>query len=377
MANRYLRDAKIKACNDIISGKATCKDIAKSYGATVATVKKWVERYKVDKHCFDKPTIKGGLKDELQKGNGLIATVRGTILPDERGMSVLGYNEYTKLYPHTDKADLGKEADRIIEGLLKTENELFQEKNKELLQAIIPYYKTKIYGTAEDAYPKMHKYIDEMEQLFQDACRNAITYDEYLEKLSQLTSPVIHLISFSIMQSAKSRAGAAFENILKRLLDRSGIVFETQVQEDKGQTITDFVIPTMEQAKTNPSHAAAIECQTTLKDRFRLTTGKSSSTDLQCYLATPTGLGIFAKRDEQDISLEKLDNIVLNQNCTLIVFPAVKDKIKQKLEKEKESDDPKLQKERCEKLLASIDQRIISFSMFFKREVPLLNQFWS
>ena len=335
-----------------------------------------MEHYTIDEHYFDRLAIKGGLKDELQKSNGLIATVRRTILPDEKEMSNLGYAKYIKLNPKADEADLSQYADCIIEGLLRTENDLFQKKNNELLREIIPYYKKNIYGTAEDAYPEMHKFIDDMEQLYRNSSQNFITFDEYLNKCSRLTSPVIHFVSFSIMQSAKSRAGAAFEKTLERLLIRSGIKFETQVQEERGQTITDFIIPTMEKAKTSPNHSAAIECQTTLKDRFRLTTGKSSSTNLQCYLATPTGLGIFSKGDVRDITLEKLDNIVLNQNCTLIVFPSVIDIIKRKLTKEITSEEPKLPKERCEKLLARIGQNIISFSLFFEREVPTLKTYW-
>lgn len=99
-------------------------------------------------------------------------------------------------------------------------------------------------------------------------------------------NPITHLISFSIYQSSKSRAGAAFENHLQKLLDICEIRNKSQQQEREGKTIIDFVIPSIEEAQRNPTHSASIECQTTLKDRFRLSSGKTITTDMNCFLAT-------------------------------------------------------------------------------------------
>lgn len=65
------------------------------------------------------------------------------------------------------------------------------------------------------------------------------------------------------------------------------------------------MIPSIEEAQRNPAHSASIECQTTLKDRFRLSSGKTITTDMNCFLATPTGVGIFTKKDKVIAAVDK------------------------------------------------------------------------
>lgn len=154
----------------------------------------------------------------------------------------------------------------------------------------------KIYRTLDDCYPSARRLIEELDVIYYDVKDGKIIEEVFLEKVSLRMNPITHLISFSIYQSSKSRAGTAFENHLQKLLDICKIKNKSQQQEREGKTIIDFVIPSIEEAQRNPAHSASIECQTTLKDRFRLSSGKTITTDMNCFLATPTGVAFLQKK---------------------------------------------------------------------------------
>lgn len=377
MGKRYTRDEKKELCVNIIEGKTTANEVAAQLGASLATVKRWIEKYRNDPQGFKKKDIVGGIKDELQKSNGLIELVRNTVLPDGENMSRLGFDKYLSLHPDFDITKPSFNADEILKELLRLENDIYQEKSNELLKDIIPFYRATIMGTMEDSYPEMRAYVNAMEALYYDVQGGECSYDDYLKKMNELSAPIMHTISFSLMQSSKTRAGSAFEHSLKRMFELMNVKFEYQVKEGEGKTITDFAIPSMGQARINPQMGAAIECQTTLKDRFRLTLGKSASSQIRCYLATPTGVGIFNKRDSHDISLEKLQNIVVDQGVALVVFPDMIDKIRTKLETNIESDNPELSKDKAKDLLEKIGTKIITYSEFFENDISSMMDYWN
>ncbi len=377
MAKQYPRDLKAEICRRIEDGETSAKSEAEKIGTSVTTIKGWVRKYKENPLCFKRPDITAGLKEELQRTNGLIAKARSTIMPNEREMAELGFQRYLELHPDFDHGQLAKEADDVLKELLNIENSIYQEKSQILLSNLIPYYRDNILGTMEDAYPEMREYIRKTMALHDKIRNGACTFEEFLIIESKLSAPVFHTLSFSIMQSSKTRAGAAFEHSLERLLRFIDVKYETQVQEDEGKTITDFIIPSMEQAKTSPTFSAGVECQTTLKDRFRLTLGKNSSSQISYYLATPTGVGIFNKRDDHDITFEKVENIVLNQDVTLIVFPESKEKIRSMLIDNNKAENPRYSVEKSSLLLSRIGTKIITFSEFFTKNIPSLMHYWS
>lgn len=383
---KYSRDFKYSVCKDGDKNSLSVKDLSTKYSVPIATIKNWVNIYISDPfNAFKKPDITGGLSNEMQRSSGLIKIVRSEYLCGEKEMSETAYSEYCIKIGKTElkKSDIETDADEILKELLTTENSIYQAKSELLLKNTIPYYNDNIYGSREDSYPSMRNLVNEMNDLYLDIKDGKINEDAFIETVSSKVSPIIHYLSASIGQSSKSRAGAAFENHLEKLFSICKIDFETQIQEKEGKTIIDFVIPSLESSKKAPAKTASIECQTTLKDRFRLTTGKTLTTDMQCYLATPTGVGIFTKSDFKDITLQKVSEIIYEDKVTLVVFPEVKKRIISMLEEnlnliktKPTSDKIQLTEEVCESLLRQKDTKIISFTELIKNEMPSLLIYW-
>lgn len=105
---------------------------------------------------------------------------------------------------------------------------------------------------------------------------------------------------------------------------------------------------------------------------------------MNCFLATPTGVGIFTKKDNKDITVQKVSEIVYEDKMTLVVFPEVKDRIEELLRKNIELIDSDKdigrgylgKKDICEDLLNQIGTKIITFTQLFKRELPIIVKYW-
>lgn len=382
----YARELKYQICKRIHDEEITLEEATVECGAAIATIKKWIKLYTTDPiNAFKKKDIEGGVEKELQGTQGLINVVRKQFLLTEKQMSEEAYQRYiTKIGHELETSDIEKDADTILKELLFLELDFYKECTNKLLTNALPYYRQHIYGTLDDCYPCTRKLVEELDAIYYDVKDGKIIEELFLEKISLRMNPITHLISFSIYQSSKSRAGAAFENHLQKLLDICAIRSKSQQQERKGKTIIDFVIPSIEQAQRNPAHSASIECQTTLKDRFRLSSGKTITTDMNCFLATPTGVGIFTKKDNKDITVQKVSEIVYDDKITLVVFPEVKDRIEKLLRKNIELIDGGKdigkgdlgKRDICEVLLNQIGTKIITFTQLFKRELPVISKYW-
>lgn len=285
----YAKETKYQICKRIVEEEISVEEASLECGASTGTIKKWVSLYEKDPdNAFKKKDIEGGVEKELQGTQGLINVVREQFLLSEKQMSEEAYRRYVIKIGHAlESSDIENDADTILKELLFLELDYYKECTDKLLTNALPYYRKNIYGTLEDCYPNTRKLIDELDEIYYEVKDGKITREVFLEKVSSRMNPITHLISFSIYQSSKSRAGAAFENHLQKLLDICEIRNKSQQQEREGKTIIDFVIPSIEEAQRNPTHSASIECQTTLKDRFRLSSGKTITTDMNCFLATP------------------------------------------------------------------------------------------
>lgn len=194
--------------------------------------------------------------------------------------------------------------DDILINLIKEETLLFNDKINRLAENVLPLYYRTIYHK-ETCYKNMDKLIDSIIETYNQVNTNSIDIDTFIENISKEIIPAAQHIATSNSQSAKSRAGASLENHLATLMDKCGFSFEPQQKIENGETIADFFLPNVQSAHTNPSLVINIECQTTLKDRHRLTTGKLTGEPVIRYLATGTGCGLFTKNDIKDFTLEK------------------------------------------------------------------------
>lgn len=144
----------------------------------------------------------------------------------------------------------------------------------------------------------------------------------------------------------------------------------------------DFIIPNSAAIDSAPDQVINIECQTTLKDRFRLTTGKSTRANIKRYLATTTGCGLINEGDVNDFSVDKIKEIIMDNNVTLVVFKDVKETIRSMLEKHKEAAGKMPDKVSgisaadTDRLLKMCDKKIISFEELIKRDVQSILVYW-
>ncbi len=144
----------------------------------------------------------------------------------------------------------------------------------------------------------------------------------------------------------------------------------------------DFVIPNLAAIENAPDQVINIECQTTLKDRFRLTTGKSTKSNIKRYLATTTGCGLITERDVKDFSIDKVKEIIMDNNVTLVVFKEVKKAIKDMFEKHKEDLEKMSDKvsvvslKDTERLIKMCDNKIISFEELIMRDIRSVLVYW-
>jgi len=112
---------------------------------------------------------------------------------------------------------------------------------------------------------------------------------------------------WSNIQFAKQLTGTMLEHYFLTLLDILKIDYETQKPFfSKGQ-VNDFIIPNVKYGKKNPENAYVVESQSTLKDRFRLTTGKAKGeSTINRVIITLTGKGIVNRSDKNDLTDDKI-----------------------------------------------------------------------
>lgn len=132
-------------------------------------------------------------------------------------------------------------------------------------------------------------------------------------------------ISFSMKQAAKSRAGSAFQNYMEKFFNILGFTYQRQMPLRPGEVL-DLVFPSLERLHENQEVGMIVECQTTLKDRFRLSLGKTNDLNEQStkFIATLTGANIITQRDHDDLTTEKI-NEIRDRNWRLITLRRVAD----------------------------------------------------
>lgn len=325
------------------------------------------------------------IKDEVQGPKGYLGQIRKNIMPNTKEMADLAMKKLVdKRGRNFEKQEVMSNTDEILYNLFVAETETFIEKDIEIKRGVLPFYYKKIYKKTDENYTETSKQVEKLTDLY-DKCRNQnIDVQSFIKEISDITVPIIDTISFSQMQSAKCRVGETLQNHLSKLFDICEIKYETQQMKADGGTIMDFVVPSFDSIKKSPDNVINIECQTTLKDRFRLTTGKSTDAKIKRYLATATGVGLLTKRDKNDITIGKLKEIIYDNNITLVVFSVVKDNIKLMLDAEKRRYAGKkkyiskfgLSETDIDNLIELSDRKVISYKELLNKDIQSVLMYW-
>lgn len=326
-----------------------------------------------------------GLKEEIQGPSGYLKQVRDEYMPDTKKMAELAFDYYANTLSFELTAEyVADNADEVLKSLFLAETEIFQRKNNEIMNRVLPYYYSVIYEKKDEKYAETSEKIKELVKIYEKCKEETYTVDMFIEEISNIATPIIDTVSFSQKQSAKCRVGETLQNHLSNIFNICDVPYETQQQKIEGGTIMDFVIPNVLAIEEMPDQVINIECQTTLKDRFRLTTGKSTDAKIKRYLATVTGAGIVTKRDLNDFSIDKIKEIIMDNNVTLIVFSEVKERIKEMLETAKQKIDSgknvanaAITSDELDKLIRLSDKKIITYSELIKRDINSAKVYWN
>lgn len=326
-----------------------------------------------------------GIKEEIQGQSGYLKKVREKYMPNTKEMAKLALEKF--IATNSDK-ELSAEyfadnADEILKSLFLLETEIFKEKNEEIMTQTIPFFYTELYKEHYDKYEETNKIIEQLADIYQKCKKDEYTLEMFIKGITSTTTPLIDLISFSQKQSAKCRVGETLQNHLANIFNKCNVPYDTQQQKIEGGTIMDFIIPNADAIQEQPDQVINIECQTTLKDRFRLTTGKSTDAKIKRYLATVTGAGVVTARDINDISIEKIKEIIMDNNVTLVVLKEVKDKLilmlkgaLQKIDETENNSIYSVNRADLVKLIKLGDKKIISFSELIKRDINSTITYW-
>lgn len=321
------------------------------------------------------------IKDEMQ-GDGYIKIVRNKYLPNSKEMSDLGFNRYvSRLDFELTPEYIINNADDVLRDLFIAETEIFVERSQEIVTSVLPFYYNEIYKKDDAKYPETSRAVEKLESLYNSIRNNQCTASDFIATVSRTVTPIIDDASFSQKQSAKSRVGNTLQNQLQKMFEICSFPFEVQQRQEDGETIMDFVIPNLASCSIMPDQVINIECQTTLKDRFRLTTGKTTDARVRRYLATMTGLGIVNNKDKKDITTGKLKEIIVKNNVTLIVHrdartDALK-KIDKELDKLKKQKDKSVEVKELTHLKNLCQNKLISYHDLFNRDIKAVLTYWN
>lgn len=322
-----------------------------------------------------------GIKEEMQTNRGLIALLRKEILPDTKEMANRALNkiEYEKSIK-LDKDYVQGNFNNLLIDLLKAETKIFEEIQSRVINEVLPFYTKKYFKRKE--YPETNKLIQRLNMIYEGTKNNEFDFDVFLESITRELSPVIDIISFSAKQSAKTRVGNSLENHLRNLFTLLEIPFDYQKQVDTHGAVLDFILPSKKHFELDPSNVINLECQTTLKDRFRLTLAKISNVGAKKYLVTATGLNLITKSDKKDLTLDKVREIIDENRVTLVVFDEVKkdiiNRIEEEIKKINKNPDAKtsLNIEKLKRIHALSDRKICSFTELIERDISTVLSFW-
>ncbi|MCR5516971.1 MAG: hypothetical protein K6F17_00150 [Lachnospiraceae bacterium] len=326
-----------------------------------------------------------GIKDELQGPNGYLKRIRTEYMPDTKKMAGLAYEKYSiQNQEKLNKEYLSQNADDVLRGLFLAETEIFDEKNSEIMSRLLPYYYNYIYQKADKNYIETSEKLEKLLDTYKLSTENKCSFEMFIQNISDVVVPIVEIASFSQKQSAKTRVGETLQNHLSKIFNICGIKYETQQQKDEGGTIMDFVIPSLAAIDEMPDQVINIECQTTLKDRFRLTTGKSTDGKIKRYLATVTGAGIVTQRDRKDFTVNKVKEIIVDNNVTLVVLKEVKAHIVEMFEESEKAlkagktyKNASVTLEEIERLNKLCKKKVISYSELISRDIKSTLVYWN
>ena len=256
-------------------------------------------------------------KEEMSAFNKVLRT---QVLPKSKEMSKRAIKKYEKENGKITAKNLEKNFSQILTECVQIETDLF----KELSAKITQEWMNKLLGT--ERRNQLFPTISQQAELALDVQKGMDAPDIKLGKIISILHEVNDGIAFGMRQAAKTRVGAALENYLELFFTILKMKYERQATLPSGEKL-DLILPDMQKLLSNDQDAIMIECQTTLKDRFRLSLGKGNERAAAAkFIATLTGGGLVRRNDIVDLSAEKIEEIH-GKHWRLVVLKSIADQI--------------------------------------------------
>ena len=239
-------------------------------------------------------------KDEMKRFNNFLRKSR---IPSSRKMSDRSIANYEKEHGKITPVLLRKNFSQIIADCIRIENRMFDEIMNEIRES----WGIDLLRNTErnNLFPVISGLTDKA-----IAVLNAKdTTEEKLASVIKILQEVNDGVSFGMKQSGKTRAGAAFQNYLESFFNRLDFEYERQQVIRPGE-ILDIVFPNLKTLQQRHQDAIIMECQTTLKDRFRLSLGKAhEQVGTTKFIATLTGANLITASDDDDLTDAKINEV--------------------------------------------------------------------
>ncbi|MFB6217545.1 MAG: type II restriction endonuclease, partial [Candidatus Aenigmatarchaeota archaeon] len=180
------------------------------------------------------------------------------------------------------------------------ETELYQEYERKVVNHS-PIVFLEEHYEEDNEYPETNQLFSDLEKIYEEEDN----FKDFFEEMYPKLYPLVSYVSQSASQSRKNRAGKSLESHIENLLEKMEYDFDRQ-EEVEGATI-DIVIPGMEAFHNNPDYTIFLACQTTLKDRFRLSLSKLPTVNrVRAFIATATGKNLITSSDKEDLTEKKV-----------------------------------------------------------------------
>lgn len=264
------------------------------------------------------------LKSESQTQSGFIKEIKSKRIPGTSEMADLAFNEYTDRNGDLSPNDIKNNFNDLLKELISIETEIYNNKEEEVVRNLMQDFIEEYYSQNDiEEYENTQKLLDQIKTLYEDSDDFESFFSESYFRLNPLIGPIY----YSFSQGRKTRVGDSLENHVEKLLTEMNYPVDSQIQLD-GSRI-DLVLPNEETFYNDPSDAVFLPCQTTLKDRYRLSLSKLPSGEkyepVSKFITTATGINLVTDEDENDITQDKIEDTV-SHGYRFLAFDAVKER---------------------------------------------------
>lgn len=287
-----------------------------------------------------------GLKSEVQTQDGFLKEFKTEYMPDSTEMSDKALERYEEESGELTPDFVRKNFNKLLQKLIEIERELYQEYERQAVNHSPTLFIDEYYNEEGHNYTETEQLLSDLQNDYE----NSDDFEEFFKSMYPKLYPLVNYISQSASQSRRTRAGKSLESHIENLLEKMGYDFDRQ-KEVKGATI-DIVIPNMESFHNNPDYTVFLACQTTLKDRHRLSLSKLPAVNrVKSFIATATGQNLITSSDDKDLTEKKVDEIS-DKGYRIIVFDEVKEKFED-------------------------NSYVVSYSEFVQKELPAISEGWN